>query len=70
MMTDGPLAILVENHRAFLNYLERKIGDRTVAEDILQDAFVKVGARPNQVPPDEALIPWLYRNLRNAAVDR
>src|SRR5687767_6153929 len=36
---------LVENHRAFLQYLERRVGDRALAEDILQDAFVRsVGA--------------------------
>ena len=69
-MTGGTLAILLENHRAFLNYLERKVGDRTVAEDILQDAFVKLASRPDQAPPDEALVPWFYRSLRNAAVDR
>ena len=64
------LNILLENHRAFLRFLERKVGDRALAEDILQDAFVKVVARPEQAPPDEALVPWFYRNLRNAAVDR
>jgi len=62
--------ILLENHRAFLRFLERKVGDRALAEDILQDAFVKFVARPEQAPPDEALVPWFYRNLRNAAVDR
>lgn len=64
------LNILLENHRAFLRFLERKVGDRALAEDILQDAFVKVVARPDQLPPDEALVPWFYRNLRNAAIDR
>ena len=35
----APVAVLLENHRAFLRYLERRVGDRTLAEDILQDAF-------------------------------
>ncbi len=35
----APLDALVENHRAFLRYLERRVGDRELAEDILQDAF-------------------------------
>jgi RNA polymerase sigma-70 factor (ECF subfamily) len=64
------LATLLENHRAFLAYLERRAGDRALAEDILQDAFAKVVARPDQVPQDEGVIPWFYRTLRNAAVDR
>jgi RNA polymerase sigma factor (sigma-70 family) len=68
--TPAPVAILLENHRAFLRYLERRVADRTLAEDILQDAFAKVVARPEQAPDDEAIVPWFYRTLRNAAVDQ
>ena len=64
-----PVEILVENHRAFLRYLERRIGDRALAEDVLQEAFAKVVARPEQAPAGEAIVPWFYRTLRNAAVD-
>jgi RNA polymerase sigma-70 factor (ECF subfamily) len=66
----APLDVLLENHRAFLRYLERRVGDRELAEDILQDAFIKVMDRPDQAPTDEGLVPWFYRTLRNAAVDR
>jgi RNA polymerase sigma-70 factor (ECF subfamily) len=66
----APISILLENHRAFLNYLERRVGDRALAEDILQDAFAKVVARPEQAPTDEGIVPWFYRTLRNAAVDQ
>jgi RNA polymerase sigma factor (sigma-70 family) len=61
---------LLENHRAFLRYLERRVGDRSLAEDILQDAFAKVVARPEQAPADQAIVPWFYRTLRNAAIDQ
>src|SRR6185295_18429387 len=53
-----------------LRYLERRVGDRQMAEDILQDAFIKVMERPDQAPVDEGLVPWFYRTLRNAAIDR
>ena len=66
----APLSTLLENHRAFLRYLERRVGDRALAEDILQDAFAKVVARPEQAPADEGLVPWFYRTLRNAAIDQ
>jgi RNA polymerase sigma-70 factor (ECF subfamily) len=66
----APLAILLENHRAFLKYVERRVGDRALAEDILQDAFTKVMDRPDQAPPDEGVVPWFYRTLRNAAIDQ
>jgi RNA polymerase sigma-70 factor (ECF subfamily) len=69
-MDSSPLEILVENHRAFLAYLERRVGDRALAEDILQDAFAKITARPEALPEDEALVPWFYRTLRNATIDQ
>jgi RNA polymerase sigma-70 factor (ECF subfamily) len=68
--TSAQLAVLLENHRAFLRYLERKVGERALAEDILQDAFARVVERPDQAPVDEGVVPWFYRTLRNAAIDR
>jgi RNA polymerase sigma-70 factor (ECF subfamily) len=68
--TPAPLSVLLDNHRAFLGYLERRVGDRALAEDILQDAFARTLARPEQAPEGEALVPWFYRTLRNAAIDR
>jgi DNA-directed RNA polymerase specialized sigma24 family protein len=44
--TGRPLEVSLENHRAFLSYLERRVGDRALAEDILQDAFAKVVSSP------------------------
>ena len=61
--------VLVENHRAFLRFLERRVGDRALAEDLLQDAFTRNLDKLSDVP-DEGLVPWFYRVLRNAAIDR
>ena len=69
-LADTPIDVLLENHRAFLRYLQSRVNDRELAEDILQDAFVKVMDRPDQLPADEGLVPWFYRTLRNAAIDR
>jgi RNA polymerase sigma factor (sigma-70 family) len=63
------LEILLENHRSFLKYLERRVGNRDLAEDILQDAFTRNLTKVEDVP-EEALVPWFYRTLRNAAIDR
>lgn len=65
----GRIAILVENHRAFLRYLTRRTGSREAAEDILQDAFVRSLARVGALP-EEAVVPWFYRVLRHAVIDR
>jgi RNA polymerase sigma factor (sigma-70 family) len=66
----GHVAALLENHRTFLRFLERRVGDRALAEDILQDAFAKVIERPEQAPDDEGVVPWFYRTLGNAVIDQ
>jgi RNA polymerase sigma factor (sigma-70 family) len=63
------LEILWENHQAFLRFLERRVGSRDAAEDILQEAFTRTWPVVDAVP-EEALIPWFYRTLRHAAIDR
>ncbi|HEY6156889.1 MAG TPA: RNA polymerase sigma factor [Gemmatimonadales bacterium] len=63
------LAVLVDNHKRFLAFLERRVGSREAAEDILQDAFVRGLDRAQTLRDAEAVIPWFYRLLRNAVVD-
>ncbi|MCE9595719.1 MAG: sigma-70 family RNA polymerase sigma factor [Planctomycetes bacterium] len=60
---------LVARHREFLAFLERRVGDRAIAEDILQDAFVRGLQKASAVRDDEAAVSWFYRLLRNAVVD-
>ena len=67
--TPEVVAVLVENHRRFLAFVERRVGSREVAEDILQEAFVRGLARAGQLRDQESAIAWFYRALRNALVD-
>ena len=60
---------LVDNHHQFLGFLERRLGDRALAEDILQDAFVKSLEKPVEVRDETSSIAWFYRTLRNAVID-
>ena len=68
-VTPDVLAVLVDNHQRFLTFLERRVGSREAAEDILQDAFVRGLERADTVRDSESIIPWFYRLLRNAIVD-
>jgi RNA polymerase sigma-70 factor (ECF subfamily) len=61
-------AIFVANHRAFLSFLERRVGNRAIAEEILQEAFVR-GMDRIAADSEESITAWFYRTLRNAAVD-
>lgn len=58
---------LVANHRELLRYVERRIGDRALAEEILQDAFVRANDHAAEVT--DSALGWLYRVLRNAVID-
>jgi RNA polymerase sigma factor (sigma-70 family) len=69
-LSPAVLRILVANHDRFLAFLERRVDRRDVAEEILQDAFVRGIARGGALREDESAIAWFYRLLRNAIVDR
>jgi RNA polymerase sigma factor (sigma-70 family) len=60
---------LVGNHRAFLSFLERRVGNRAEAEDILQEAFVRGMDRADTLHDEESAVAWFYRILRNAVID-
>lgn len=60
---------LVDNHRQFLAFLERRLGDRALAEDILQDAFVKSLEKQEDIRDETSSVAWFYRTLRNAVID-
>ena len=63
------LKALVDNHRHFLAFLEKRVGSRDQAEDILQDGFARALERAGEVRQDQSIIPWFYRLLRNAVTD-
>lgn len=63
------LDLLLDQHRALLAFVERRVGDRAVAEDLLQQAFVKGLEKGDQIRDDETLLAWFYRVLRNAITD-
>jgi RNA polymerase sigma factor (sigma-70 family) len=63
------VSALVANHRQFLAFLERRVGSRAIAEDILQDAFVRGIDKVDSLRSGEAAVAWFYRLLRNAVID-
>jgi RNA polymerase sigma factor (sigma-70 family) len=71
-LSPAALEILLANHARFLAFLERRVGDREAAEEILQEAFARGLSRgvAARLRADESAIAWFYRLLRNAIVDR
>jgi RNA polymerase sigma factor (sigma-70 family) len=64
MMTPHEFARLVDSHGPALILYARQLC--AVPEDVVQDAFLKLVAQ--RQPPREA-VPWLYRVVRNGAID-
>jgi RNA polymerase sigma factor (sigma-70 family) len=63
------LRLLLENQARFLAFLERRVGSRDEAEDLLQDALVKCLERAPFLPDSASAVAWFYRVLRNALTD-
>ncbi len=58
---------LVASHREFLAFVERRVHDRALAEEIVQDALVKSLDHVGEIR--ESAVGWFYRVLRNAITD-
>jgi len=57
-------------HAPILNYLHRMVGDRALAEDLTQDAFLKAYNALPATRPELAFKPWLYRIATNTAISQ
>lgn len=67
--TNTLLQELADKRGEFLAFVERRVGDRAIAEDILQDAFAKSAERLSDLRTPAAASAWFYRVLRNATVE-
>ena len=67
--TPAVIAALVENHKHFLSFLMRRVGNQSDAEEILQAAFVKSVEKADSIRDGETVVAWFYRLLRNAVID-
>lgn len=62
------LALYMAHRGALVSYASRIVGDRARAEDVVQEAYLKVGALAEQRTLGEPLA-YLYRTVRNLALD-
>jgi RNA polymerase sigma factor (sigma-70 family) len=67
--SEAAVTTLVESHRHFLAFLTGRLHDRALAEDILQEAFVKSLEKGSALRDEGAAVAWFYRLLRNAVID-
>ena len=60
---------LTENYSAFLKFLSRRLGDRSTAEDVLQNFCLRVARKGAGLKDSESAIAWLYTVLRSVLID-
>ena len=64
------LAELFErHHRRLFNFFLRLTGRRSVAEDLVQEVFVRMLKYRHTYRPGAELAPWMFTLARNAAAD-
>src|SRR5690606_28636001 len=67
--TTDLLQELASKRGEFLAFVERRVGDRAAAEDILQDAFARSAERLADLRTPTAATAWFYRVLRHATIE-
>lgn len=67
----GPavLRTLVDERERFLGFLTRRVGDRDLAEDLLQTAILQALRRGDTLRDEDRVVAWIYRILRNVLAD-
>lgn len=52
-----------------VTFVRSKVKDRSTAEDIVQDVFIKVHTKSSQLKEAEKISGWIYQITRNAVAD-
>ncbi|HBL77781.1 MAG TPA: RNA polymerase sigma factor SigZ [Prolixibacteraceae bacterium] len=58
-----------EHHDQLLSFIKRQVKDADLAEDILQDVFVKILSNIDTLKDQSKLKGWIYQLTRNAIYD-
>ena len=62
--------VVAEYGRPLLWYAMRMVGDRDAAQDIVQDAFIRLSAQWREAfVPSPQMSAWLHTAVRNLAID-
>jgi RNA polymerase sigma-70 factor (ECF subfamily) len=56
-------------HSKLHRFIKRRVHDASLADDILQDIFVRIQSRIGALREDSKLQGWLYQITRNAMID-
>ena len=61
--------IWVEFGNQLKAFISRKISDTSVADDILQDVFIKIHSNVDNLKDEQKIKGWIYQITRNSIID-
>jgi len=68
-MKTSEAIIWTKTQNELKNFVYRKVRDKALAEDIVQDVFLKVHAKLGQLKDSEKVSGWIYQITRNTIID-
>ena len=68
-MPETSLTTILDHRRQFLAFVQRRVPDPALAEDILQAAYLRALRHEADLDHNESVVAWFYRVLRNAVID-
>jgi RNA polymerase sigma-70 factor (ECF subfamily) len=68
-MSEATLQTLLDQRAGFLAFVQGRVSDRALAEDILQAAYIRAIERSGALRKEQSVVAWFYSVLRNAVVD-
>ncbi len=60
---------LLARKAQLIAFLDRRLGSRADAEDLMQTAFLRLIAGKDALRDEDKLVPWFYRLLQNLLTD-
>ena len=69
IMSNATLQTLLDRRASFLAFVQHRVDDRSLAEDILQAAFVRALEQSGTLREESSAVAWFYSVLRNAVID-
>jgi len=61
--------LMTRYHGRAIGYIQKRVFNRQLAEDIVQDSFLKVVRSKGQFDPSMKFAAWFYSILRNTCID-
>ena len=61
--------VWLELHERLLRFIRGRVGDEGLAEDILQDVFLKIHTRIDTLRDEDRLESWVWQIVRHAIAD-